>query len=432
MADAGPAPLYEPANPAAKPPEPVKPAEPEPARPNIELRTAVPTEAPKLVIASTGPQGPPPHAETKPPEPPARLAEKAPPAKTAEKPKDPPRPEQHAPLPTRGPDLQNLLALSPLPAPLEQSVKVPSGEARGRFAISPEPNLTPSEAEPGSKREGLPSPVGGIGSQAAVGTGNAAAVSVAGVGAGSVDLAGGGNGGVGTGAAKGKGSGNGGTGMDTGGGSEVGPKPGVGSASGTGTGPGRGAFPGITIQGGRLENGTAGKPASSTGSPVPPQRSYGLTIVSTANSGGGLADFGVFSHEQVYTVYLDMRRTMQDPAPSWTLQYAVLRETASQTGAAKSSIQSQEGLVPPFPVVKELPELPVDLVHKYLRRLIVVFAIINREGKLEQMSVKQSPDIQLKKPLFETLSKWVFRPAELNGEPVSVKVLLGIPLWLSQ
>jgi len=27
------------------------------------------------------------------------------------------------------------------------------------------------------------------------------------------------------------------------------------------------------------------------------------------------------------------------------------------------------------------------------------------------------------------LSKWVFRPAQLNNQPVAVKVLLGIPLW---
>ena len=30
---------------------------------------------------------------------------------------------------------------------------------------------------------------------------------------------------------------------------------------------------------------------------------------------------------------------------------------------------------------------------------------------------------------FQALSKWVFRPAQLNGQPVAVKVLLGIPLF---
>ena len=42
-----------------------------------------------------------------------------------------------------------LLTLSPMPALAADTVKVPLGEARGRFAISPEPNLTTSE-EPGT------------------------------------------------------------------------------------------------------------------------------------------------------------------------------------------------------------------------------------------------------------------------------------------
>jgi hypothetical protein len=163
---------------------------------------------------------------------------------------------------------------------------------------------------------------------------------------------------------------------------------------------------------------------------VPPQRTYGLTIVATANSGGGLPDFGVFHYEQTYTVYVDVRRTVEDPAPFWTLQYAVLRGAAPPAGAAKSPGANPQGPVPPFPVTKELPQWPAELVQKYLHRLIVVYAIIDPEGKFAQMLVKQSPSPQLNKPLLEALSKWVFRPGELDGNPVAVKALLGIPLSL--
>ena len=42
-----------------------------------------------------------------------------------------------------------------------------------------------------------------------------------------------------------------------------------------------------------------------------------MTITSTASSGGGLPDVGVFRNEKVYTVYLDMQagdgdRAVQD------------------------------------------------------------------------------------------------------------------------
>jgi TonB-like protein len=437
MANAGPVPPFEPVKPME--PQPAAPprvqlrrkateAVPPPFLPNLQLAPP-PIEPPKLILATSAAENPPPPLETKPSEPVAR---------TLEKPLEPPRAEQFSPLATRGPDLQNLLALSPMPAPPEPSVKVPSAEARGRFAISPEPNLTASRTEPGSKIEGPPSSSVGIGNQTAASSGNAASERGTAVGAGGGALAGGGSGGAGTGAANGKGSGKGGSGADTGTGSGLGSGAGegrglgIGSGTGAGAGPGKGSFPGITIQGGRLETGTAGKPAShtGTGTPVPSQRSYGMTIVSTASSGGGFSDFGVFFNEQVYTVYIDMRTTLEDPAPSWTLQYAVLPAEAAAAMAAQSSSRSQDGLLPPFPGFKQLPRLPVELVQKYLHRLMVVYAIINTKGKLEQMSVKQSPDEQLNQPVLDALGKWVFRPAELHGQPVPVKVLLGIPLAL--
>jgi hypothetical protein len=46
--------------------------------------------------------------------------------------------------------------------------------------------------------------------------------------------------------------------------------------------------------------------------------------------------------------------------------------------------------------------------------------------------VLQSPSIEFNQPLLDALQKWVFRPAQLNGQPVSVKALLGIPLSLPE
>jgi hypothetical protein len=186
----------------------------------------------------------------------------------------------------------------------------------------------------------------------------------------------------------------------------------------------------MTIQGGSL-TGAASKPALHTGTPVPPQTSYSLTIVASGSSGGGLPDFGVFFDEKVYTVYINMQRTTDDPAPSCTLQYSLLRGAAAQGGTLGSPSQNQQGLVPPFPVVKELPQWPVELVSRFLHRMVVVYAVINTEGKLERMHVMQSPNVEVSNALLEALGKWVFRPAELNGEPVALKALLGIPLSLS-
>jgi hypothetical protein len=110
----------------------------------------------------------------------------------------------------------------------------------------------------------------------------------------------------------------------------------------------------------------------------------------------------------------------------------VTQDKDNPANASKNPNRSQEGLVLPFPIVKEPPVLPAELVRKYLRKMVIVYAVISVEGRIEQLSVKESPDALLSEPLLSALRKWVFRPAQLNGAPVAAKVLLGIPLWLPE
>ena len=338
MANAGPpVPLDVRANKPTLPPTPTEPIEP----PKLKLSTRLPLDVmpsqaklptfhpaptPKLAL---------PASEPTPPLVVRRSQQRV--AKNIEIP--PPRMEQISPVPIRGPDLQALVALSPMPALPGKAQTVPSAETRGRFAVSPEATITASQARSGSKLDSLPSAAVGIGSQTRVAAVNAVSESVAGAGDGSGSLAGG-TGEVGADTGNGKDLANGGSGTDAGRGSAVGAGVGAGlghnsgSGAGAGAGHGGGAFPGITIQGGSLGSGATGKSAG--GALLAPQTSYRMTILSTASSGGGLADFGIFSNEKVYTVYIDMRQTAEDRSPSWTLQYAPLRE-ATENGADRGS-----------------------------------------------------------------------------------------------
>jgi hypothetical protein len=260
-----------------------------------------------------------------------------------------------------------------MPATRVRPAEVPVGEARGLFAISPEPNLTANDPEPGIAK--LP------------------------------------------------------------------PAPATNASAGNKSEP----FSGITILGGSASNVTAAGDSSSIitiasgdsrttksgsgivslgPSPPPVTGSYGITVVSTESSGGGLPNFGVFSDETKYTVYLDMKTTANDTAP-WTLEFGIPREANSNR-----SNGNHEGFVLPFPVVKERPMLPAELVQRYLRRLVIVYGIISADGKMQQMSVKDSPDTGLNESVLNALSKWSFRPAQLDGQAVPVKVLIGIPLSL--
>ena len=345
----------------------------------------------------------------------------------------------------RGVDQQDILALTPMPAPLPKTLVVPRGEARGRFMISPEPNLAGTEGILGSKsgaEDTVPvaenrsdaTPVQGVTqadpmptvvdvgpmsgsakSKEAVGTDtrkiNPKAKVVTGIqGAGSRSSISG----------------------DSKGGST--PGRGIGTGVGSGSGPGKKKpFSGITIVGGAYDPGVAAAEAA----PVvqarrPMQTAYGVTVISTENSGGGLPNMGVFSGEQIYTVYLDMRRDESDASPSWTLEFAVHRNPSNPENAPANTIRNQEGLVLPFPIEKESPPWPTDLVAKYRGRQVVIYAIINTEGKMTSITVKDSPDILLNEPLLRALGKWVFRPAQFQGAPIAVKALMGIPLWIPE
>jgi hypothetical protein len=403
--------------PEPKPPEPLpkeEPPAPKPQRAEVPAQKTSPLKETKPVEASQVREAPP---KT---EPSHKKAAKSSQAAVPEP----------SPLSVQGSDLMDLLALSPVPAPAKLPVKVPVGEARGRFAISPLPNLTTSDTEPGLRLE-IPSPQVGLGTQTAP-AGKEVPDNIV------PDT----KIGVSSGAAKSEDSKGAGTSLNAASSSKMGSAAGTGTGSGTGSstssgkGPGTGVgkrpFSGITIVGGSYDPGIAPNPVPVVQAPRPLQGSYGVTVISTENSGGGLPFVGVFSHEQIYTVYLDMRRMESDPAPSWTLEFAVLKNSSDPLDLFKDSNKSQEGLVLPFPIVKEPPALPEDLVRKHLRELVLVYAIINVKGKMEQISVKESPDTLLNEPLVRALSKWVFRPAQLQGEPVAVKALLGIPLWIPQ
>lgn len=386
--------------------------------PTLPARTPTPDQAPKLALPVESQSGTsvPLQAMTPPPAP----------ANAAAKPH--PVVSRPAVLPgAGGADSRSLLALSTMPLP-DANKTPPAGEARGRFALAVLPNLTMTNLGPGSPAIGATSSAVGVGNHPDSDAHNATGEGMASSGNGN-RTATGGPGGE-TGSSPGSGSGNaqaalGGVGVGAGNGSGPGaghgPGLGSGSGAGAGAGPGTGPFPGITIQGGSWTPGTKAPLRSQRPNGEHNTGSYGMTIISSGNSGGGLGDFGVFHDEAVFTVYMDSRSSSDDPDPLWTLQYALLKPSDSPRGALQA----------PFPEEKQTPQWPKELATRYRGRLIVVYAVIDSEGKMERMKVMQSPNIQFNQPLLAALEKWAFRPAKIGDTPVPVKALLGVPIDLA-
>src|SRR5260370_18022922 len=143
----------------------------------------------------------------------------------------------------------------------------------------------------------------------------------------------------------------------------------------------------------------------------------------TGRRGGGRPDVGVFENEKVYTVYLDMRADDEDAAPSWTLQYAVLQPPV---GDPTDRIRGTP--TPPYASLKQVPEFSAEIRAKSAHQMIFASAVLNATGHLEQLSMKQAPDPRVTAPLLEALKNWAFQPAQIDGTPVALKILLGIRL----
>ncbi|MDM7995365.1 MAG: energy transducer TonB [Acidobacteriota bacterium] len=429
------------------------PAPEEPASamvlPALELAAAARIEAPKLLLPPSIPPvlqakpaarplkmelpgqmkakapdpDPEPVPENKPLPVQSQMAESAKPAtvpKTAEKAKEIPIDESS--VATKG--KQNLLSLTPMPASPKGPVAVPAGEARGRFVISPDPNLAVTEKDPGMKT-GTRSATIDIAKEKPVASGEANASGASS----SVPKANSSS--TGSGAANGKKSSSGPGAAGPGSKAAAAGSSGAGGSSRSSASPGSGRrpFSGITIVGGDVDPGEIPNEAPVRRARRPLQTSYGLSIISTEDSGGGLPFVGVFSNEQIYTVYLDMRQSEMEDDPNWTLEFAVIPGSGSR---AENPGSNKQGLILPFPVEKIKPVFPVDLVRRHLNKMMLVFAIIGTDGRMDQITIEQSPDNQLDDPVFQALRRWVFRPAQLNGETVAAKVLMGIPLWLPE
>ena len=386
--------------------QPVKVAALEPIRlPEQQPRV----EAPKLPLPPASPSDVPVHAVVNAIAPAAMptLAHQQPPVKS-------------------GNQTHNILVVDAIPVPLKSSA-LPPGELYGAFTVSP----TPVTGRPGLTSAGGGAGVTGVPGKGGTlpgtsGTFGSAGGSAKGSGTGSKST--GGNGEVGlarTGTGLGTGTGHGGptdngVGRGSGSGGHA-----SGNGRGSGAGSGNSPFPAIMIQGGGSSSGGRGLAATPIAGASQPQGSYGITIVASGASGGGFRDFGIFRDEASYTVYLDMADAGVSGA-GWTLQYAL--NSHRLPDFSNAAPHSHGLLTPPFATSKSIPRFSPEVVRRGRGATIVVFGVISPQGKFEDLRVMQSPDAGLNQLLLDALRKWTFRPAEMDGGKVPVKVLLGVPV----
>jgi hypothetical protein len=315
---------------------------------------------------------------------------------------------------------QNILVVNALPLPNIKPSALPRGELNGAFTVSPTGRTSAAgSAGGGTTAKGAP----GVGSATGVGSSPSSGTGInpaGGTGEGKGNLAGAGAGtAAGTGVGNGAGNGNSNGSNLAGNGSGTGTGHGSGSGGSANTGTGTSPFPSIMIQGG---SGGSGSRASNRVTPTgKPQNSYGITIVASGASGGGFKDYGIFKEGASYTVYVDMADA--GLRSSWTMQYAMDLHSSDPSDPPP---QPNGVLVPPFALTKTIPHFTAEESRRSRGGTILVFGVIDAKGKWETLRVMHTPDPGLNKALLDALTKWTFQPAQLDGSPVPVKLLLGV------
>lgn len=335
-------------------------------------------------------------------------------------------PAQSKPTPTVAPNLRvpgvqanvpkSVVVINAVTVAPDPNVAVPDAELAGNFVVGPPSNATSTEkssaAGAGHAAEGSPgSPNHGGASGPDIGSGT-------GSGAGHAPGAGGGDHvepgagtGTGRGAVNGIGSGNAageGGKSGAGGGSGPGSTPSPGSGNGSpGAGAGSGPSTGISISGG-----IPGRNGATVTRAVPQHRSYGMMIISGGNNGGASRDVGFFDRsETVYNVSIPMEN-----GPDWTLQYAVLDRAHASSGF----------LTPPFAEKKVAATMPKSEPVMNSGQVFIT-GIIDDQGKLHTLRPLRPQDPRSQSAI-RALEQWGFLPAQMDGKPVSTKVLIGVPI----
>ena len=202
---------------------------------------------------------------------------------------------------------------------------------------------------------------------------------------------------------------------------------GAGKNSGTNA---NGLPAGMSISGGNGRSdsaglGTAGnrskplilKPMTNTSAPPNASRNEPIDI---GKIDPGMPPEKILSGREVFTLHVDMPN-LTSSSGSWILNFAQLDDYAPAYQRPKGKLAA------PVPVRKVDPKYPQLAIKQHIDGEVILYAIIRKDGHVDSIQVVRSIDPQLDKNAMEALSRWEFRPATREGQPVELEAVIHIP-----
>ena len=190
-------------------------------------------------------------------------------------------------------------------------------------------------------------------------------------------------------------------------------------------------MPGLTIRGGE---GTAARPLLlAKAAPTSPEnvmaaiRAMAPSPASPENQPDPpgairltLAPDPRFAGREVYTMAVQMPNITSSEG-SWILWFA----------EHEPSHRQNRGLRPPMPLHKVDPKYIAAAIDERVEGKVRLSGVIRADGRVDEVQLLKGVDERLDRSATEALLKWEFTPAERDGKPMPVDVVVEIPFRLA-
>ncbi|HVH50271.1 MAG TPA: TonB family protein [Candidatus Bathyarchaeia archaeon] len=129
----------------------------------------------------------------------------------------------------------------------------------------------------------------------------------------------------------------------------------------------------------------------------------------------------IFARRRVYSMNVNMPN-LNSATGSWILNFVEMR--SSPTGP---QIKNSDEIAEPAPLHKVDPKYPPTLMAEHVEGEVILYAVIRRDGSVDGIQVVRGIDPLLDANAVRALAQWKFRPAERQGEPVSLEAIVHSP-----
>jgi TonB family protein len=175
--------------------------------------------------------------------------------------------------------------------------------------------------------------------------------------------------------------------------------------------------PGSVVVGGDPKTRDASKDKETLMAAVRPPRIGEIprSTPSTANAPTPKIEDRVFGTKQIYTLALNSPN-LASTGGSWIIRFAQLEDD-----------HVKAPLSAPVATRTVDPAYPADLIRDGYEGVVVLYAIIHKDGTVGEVRVLRGLQGRLDENARVAMSRWKFRPGTKNGEAVDIEAVVQIP-----